>query len=201
VACPSSKLYSSSNLAQSYPEQPMSGSPDDLSKSLTSEAFAELSNAWRKIQHCLAQLDDEQLWNRPNGDLNSTANLLLHLRGNLTQWILSGLGGAPDVRTRPQEFSERGPIPRDELIAGVEATIESVKRVLESLDSAELLRRRRIQGFDVSGTQAIFETVAHFRGHSQEIVHMTRRLLGDSYRFDFTPQTPEQGAPQPGADA
>lgn len=173
----------------------MSNSADELARGVTSEAWAELSSAWRKIQHCLGQLDDEQLWNRPAGDLNSIANLLLHLRGNLTQWIISGLGGAPDVRNRPLEFTQRKPIPRAELIAGLESAIESARGVLESLDANELLRRRRIQGFDVSGIQALFETVAHFRGHSQEIVHMTRRLLGDRYEFDFVPQTPEQGAP------
>jgi uncharacterized damage-inducible protein DinB len=173
----------------------MSNSANELARSVTSEAFAELSSAWQKVQHCLAQLHDEQLWDRPAEGLNSIANLLLHLRGNLTQWIISGLGGAPDIRNRPLEFAEREPIPRTELIAGLESAIESARRVLESLDANELLRRRRIQGFEVSGIQALFETVAHFRGHSQEIVHMTRRLLGDRYQFNFVPQTPEQGAP------
>lgn len=179
----------------------MNNSASDLSTSVTTEAFAELWSAWLKIKHCLAQLDDEQLWNRPDDDSNSIANLLLHLRGNLTQWIISGFGRAPDTRDRPREFTERGPVPRDALIAGLEETIESAKRTLKSLDSAELVRRRRIQGFDVPGTQAIFETVAHFRGHTQEIVHMTRRLLRHSYKFDFIPQTPEQGSPQDGLDA
>lgn len=167
----------------------------DLSTLVAHEAFEELNNAWRKIEHCIGQLDNDQLWDRPDGKMNSVANLLLHLNGNVKQWLISGLGGTEDTRDRPLEFSQRERIPRDELLTQLDATLLKAKAVLVGTDAAELLRRRRIQGFDVSGLQAIFETVAHFRGHSQEIVHMTRRLIRDNYRFDFVPSTPEQGAP------
>lgn len=173
----------------------MEPSLSDLSSSISKEAFAELSNSWRKIEHCIGQLDDDQLWSRPTEDLNSIANVLLHLNGNLGQWIISGIGGAEDIRNRPLEFSQREPIPREQLVGNLRQTLDLVEQTLTGLAPAEWLRPRCIQGFDVTGLQALFETVAHFRGHSQEIVHMTRRLLGTAYKFDFVPQTSEQGAP------
>ncbi len=68
------------------------------------------------------------------------------------------------------------------------------KTALSEISAEELIQVRRIQGFDVTGIQAIFESVAHFRGHAQEIVHMTRCQLGDTFEFDFVPTTAEQGA-------
>ena len=58
----------------------------------------------------------------------------------------------------------------------------------------ELLEPRRIQGFETTGLAAIFDSVAHFKGHTQEIVHLTRMQLGDRYRFEWVPSTPEEGA-------
>ncbi len=79
------------------------------------------------------------------------------------------------------------------LVAGV---LSGAKAALAEASPADLLKCRRIQGFDVTGMQAIFESVAHFRGHTQEIVHVTRIQLGDDYEFAFVPKTPEQGAAQ-----
>src|SRR6266702_8297067 len=69
-----------------------------------------------KIERCLEVLTDEQIWWRANPQSNSIGNLILHLSGNVRQWIVSGLGGAADGRDRPAEFSEHGPIPKDELL-------------------------------------------------------------------------------------
>jgi hypothetical protein len=43
-------------------------------------------------------------------------------------------------------------------------------------------------------TAAIFDSISHFRGHTQEIIHMTREMLGEKYKFDFVPKGPEQEA-------
>jgi hypothetical protein len=121
--------------------------------------------------------------------------LILHLCGNLRQWIVAGVGGATDTRNRPAEFAERVSIPKEELLHGLDGIVEEAKRVLAGIDALQLVTVRRIQGFDVTGSAAIFDSVPHFRGHTQEIVHMTRFLLGDGYKFAWTPTTPEQGAP------
>ena len=134
------------------------------------------------------------MWWRSRPSLNSVGNLVLHLCGNLRQWIVAGLGGAADVRDRPAEFAERGPIPRDELLRRLEAVVDESRAVLARQTARQLLEARRIQGFDVTGLKAIFDSVPHFRGHTQEIVHLTRLQLGAAYQFAWTPATPEQGA-------
>src|SRR3954468_16609649 len=70
----------------------------------------------QKIEKCISQLDDKQIWWRPNNASNSIGNLMLHLAGNIRQWIISGIGGAPDSRVRQLEFDETGPMPREELL-------------------------------------------------------------------------------------
>ena len=168
----------------------------ELSVAVGHKAAQELDEAWAKIRHCVDQLDDGQLWWRPAESMNSIANLMLHLVGNVRQWIESGIGGVPDVRQRQQEFDDRNSATKEELVKQLEATVSRAKSILTQVAANELLRERRIQGFQVNGVHAIIGCVAHFRGHAQEIVHLTRSQLGDAYRFDFVPATVEQGAPK-----
>lgn len=168
---------------------------DELAAQVGKEAAHELADALSKIKHCVDQLEDAQIWSRPPAHLNSIGNLLLHLTGNLTQWIACGIGGAEGTRDRPAEFAEQGPIPKDDLIRRLEGAVANATIALERPKADDLLRIRRIQGFDVSGLAAIFHSVSHFRGHTQEIVHITRRIVGDEYRIQWQPETAEQGAP------
>jgi hypothetical protein len=168
---------------------------DELAAAVGAEAANELASAQERIEHCLGQLSDEQVWWRSRPTLNSIGNLILHLCGNVRQWIVAGLGGAPDARNRPAEFSERGPIPRDELLRRLGAVVDKARAELARQTARQLLESRQIQGFNVTGLQAIFSSVPHFRGHTQEIILMTRLQLGDAYKFAWAPATPEQGAP------
>jgi hypothetical protein len=167
---------------------------DELAAAVGTEAAQELTSALGKIKHCLGQLSDEQVWWRPAPGLNSIGNLVLHLGGNVRQWIVAGLGTTADVRDRPAEFAERGPIAREALLNSLEAVVAEAKEVLKRLTARQLLETCRIQGFEVTGLGAIFDSVPHFRGHTQEIVHLTRLQLGAAYQFAWTPATPEQGA-------
>jgi hypothetical protein len=150
-----------------------------------------------RIKHCLNQLDDPQVWWRPEEQMNSIANIILHLCGNLKQWIISGVGGASDTRNRALEFSERGPIAKADLVRRLDEVIGEVDRVLAGVTDEKLLKIRRIQSFEETILSAILETLSHFNGHTQEIIYITRLQLGDAYRFAWVPATPEQGAPSP----
>src|SRR5437660_316028 len=97
---------------------------DELATAVGTEAASELASALGKIKHCLGQLSDEQVWWRYHPSLNSIGNLILHLCGNVRQWIVAGLGGGADGRDRPAEFSERGSIPRDELLRRLESVVD-----------------------------------------------------------------------------
>jgi hypothetical protein len=167
---------------------------NELAAAVGAAAAQELDSAFSRIKHCLEQLNDEQVWQRPSESMNSIGNLILHLCGNLRQWIVSGFGGAPDARNRPAEFTERGPIPKAELMRKLEVVVEETTRILLNLDAQQLSKSCRIQGFDITGVAAIFDSIPHFRGHTQEIIHMTRHQLGAAYKFAWTPSTPEQGA-------
>ncbi len=103
---------------------------DSLAATVGDELAEELTKALGCIRHCLDQLNDDQVWWRPSEAMNSIGNLLLHLTGNVRQWVVSGLGAAADARNRPAEFAERERIPKAELLAQVEATVAEAKAVL-----------------------------------------------------------------------
>lgn len=148
----------------------------------------ELNAAFGRIRHCLDQLSDEQLWHRPDAELNAIGNLILHLSGNLRQFIVSGIGGAADTRDRPAEFAARGPTPgRAGLLGGFEVTLADCRATLEKLSTDDWLRPRTIHGEMQTALHAAVKSVAHCRGHTQEIIHMTRALLGAKYRFAGQP--------------
>ena len=170
-------------------------SADDVTRAVMSEANGVFDQCLGKIEHCLNQLTDDQIWWRPQPSLNSIGNLILHLSGNVRQWIVSGIGGAADVRNRPSEFSERGPLPKMDLLSQLTTVVNDAKSALDRANSEDMLSVRRIQGFDVTGWSALWHTVPHFNGHTQEIIGLTRQQLGDRYRFRWQPQTPEEGAP------
>ena len=164
-----------------------------VSTAYVDEAVHQLREGLRKIQHCLSQLDEQQMWWRPHEAQNSIANLMLHLGGNLRQWIISGVGRVPDVRNRLSEFAEHGPIPKRDLLEGLTETVDTAIRTLHERAADRLLELQRIQGFETTVLSAIFHSVSHFIGHVQEIISLSRQQLGSDYKFDFIPQTKEQG--------
>ena len=144
-----------------------------------------------KIEHCLAGLSDEQIWSRPNQASNSIGNLVLHLCGNARQWIVAGVGGAPDTRTRDAEFSQTQTIPKNELGALLRSTVAQVEAVLSTLDPDLLLEPRLIQGVQVNVLQAVFHVTEHFSMHTGQIVLLTKLLRNKDLGFyDFSTGVP-----------
>ncbi|HEX4055847.1 MAG TPA: DUF1572 family protein [Tepidisphaeraceae bacterium] len=169
----------------------------EICDAFVSAARHTLSEGMRKIEHCTEQLTDDQLWWRPRPEMNSIANLLLHLSGNLRQWIVAGVGNAEDIRNRPMEFADRSHRPKTEILDILAIVVSDADDDLACLTPEHLSSRRRIQGYDTTVLAAIADTVAHFRGHVQEIIHMTRQQLGEKYRFDFVPKGKEQESAGP----
>ena len=140
-----------------------------------------------KIERCLELLTDEQIWWRENPHSNSIGNLLLHLSGNVRQWIVCSLEGAPDARDRDSEFAQRGIIPRDELIARLKQTLGEADTTLANFDPDKLLERHVIQGLDVTALEAIFHVVEHFSMHTGQIILMAKMFAEvDLGFYDFT---------------
>jgi Protein of unknown function (DUF1572) len=172
----------------------MQHTSEQLAAAVSAAASQELTKALDRIKHCLGQLTDEQVWQREDESMNSIGNLILHLCGNVRQWILAGIGGEQDARQRPREFSERGPISKTELLRRLDEIVAQSHHALGKASAHDLLRQRTIQGFDVTGMEAIFDSIPHFKGHTQEIIHITRSLLGYAYKFAWVPSTPQEGA-------
>jgi uncharacterized damage-inducible protein DinB len=140
-----------------------------------------------RIIECLAQLSEEEIWWRPNAASNSVGNLLLHLCGNMRQWIISGLGGAADIRERDKEFAERGPIVRDALRDELQRTVKESCAVLARLKPGDLTRRYRIQQYDVTGYQAAAQVEEHVAYHLGQIIYVTKLKRGKDLGFTRLP--------------
>jgi hypothetical protein len=157
--------------------------PDNLSATIRHALTDELESAQSRIQHCIGQLTDEQVWWRPRLDMNSIGNLVLHLTGNIKQLIVSTVGGEPDNRDRPAEFASSNMLPKAVLLERLSNALDKAKAVISHATSDELCRIYRIRDWEWTGLQAIVRSVAHFRGHTQEIIHQTRTILGEQYQF------------------
>lgn len=144
-----------------------------------------------KIERCLELLTDEQIWWRANPQSNSIGNLLLHLSGNVRQWIVCGLGGATDKRDRDSEFAARNTIPRDKLMAGLKQTLSDADAALAKFDADKLLEKHLIQGCDTTAQAALFHVVEHFSMHTGQIIMMAKMFAEvDLGFYDFADTTP-----------
>ncbi len=167
--------------------------PLDLAPLLMREAERALvEHHLARIIRCLESLSEEDIWWRPNPASNSAGNLVLHLAGNVRQWIISGLGGKPDIRNRDREFEEQGPIPRRILAALLKREVKAACRVLDQLDAGDLLKRYSIQKFDLMGFEAVFHVVEHFAHHSGQIIYLTKLRRGEDLGFTRLPGEKKQ---------
>ncbi len=108
---------------------------------LLTETRRRLFNeSYPRLKKCLAQLSEEEIWHKPNANSNSVGNLVLHLCGNVRQWIISGLGGQADTRQRQKEFDERGPLPTAHLLELLEQLQRDVEAVLRQTEPNSLLQ-------------------------------------------------------------
>lgn len=167
---------------------------DALARAFLVEARQHLLGDYLpKLERCLERLTDEQVWWRAGEGSNSVGNLLLHLEGNARQWLVAGVGGAPDRRTRDREFGERAPLPSARLLEALRATLAEADAVLARLDPSALLERRHIQGRDVTVLGAVFHAVEHFSMHAGQIILLTKMLTGGDLAFyDFSDGTPRR---------
>ncbi len=136
-----------------------------------------------KIRLAVESMPADRLWWRPNESSNSAGNLLLHLTGNVRQWILSGVAGQPDVRKRNMEFAARGGATASGMLDGLDATLREVDEVLRALLPSELLERRSIQGRDTTVMEAVYHVVEHFAGHTGQIIWIAKMATPGTVRF------------------
>ena len=136
-----------------------------------------------RVETCLGRLSEEQIWARGKENENAAGNLVLHLCGNVNQWIVSTIGGRPDTRVREREFSARGGASKAELTERLRVTVEEALRVIGGLNANSLTPRHTIQGYDVSVLEAIYHVVEHFSMHTGQIIFITKLLTTEDLGF------------------
>lgn len=138
----------------------------------------KLNQLASRIGDCLGRLGEQQVWARSGENANAVGNLVLHLCGNVRQWIISGVGGKADIRVRDREFAARGDIRPAELKERLETTIAEAVAVLGSVSSQRLLERVTIQNYESTVLEAVLHVVEHFAEHTGQILFATKQLTG-----------------------
>lgn len=161
----------------------------DRQSSQLEQAFLDFSREkvneyWPRICRSLDSLTQEQIWWRPNEASNSIGNLLLHLNGNIRQWILAPLGGIANTRDRDAEFAERSELDAAMLRSKLDETLQEFNRIVSHLTPPDLLKTYTIQRYErVTALAAIYHVVEHFSMHCGQILYITKLLTGSDLGF------------------
>ena len=136
-----------------------------------------------RTAECVAKLNDEQIWRRSGEHENAVGNLVLHLSGNMRQWIIAGIGGQPDTRVRDREFAARGEMTARELMQRLEGTVTEAVVVLRAVTPDRLMETYQPQKYRVTIMEGIYHVVEHFAQHTGQILFATKLLTGQDLGF------------------
>ena len=142
-----------------------------------------LDHYWTRLRACVESLTDEQVWWRPNQASNSIGNLILHLNGNVRQWLVASFNRQDDLRDRPAEFASENGLTAFELLERLSATMSEAAAVLDRLAEADLVAHYEIQGYHVTGLEAVYQVVEHFGLHYGQIAYITKNVIGRDLGF------------------
>ena len=159
---------------------------------------SKLEQLTERICDCLDKLDRQQIWFRGTENENAVGNLVLHLCGNVRQWIGFGIGGRPDDRQRDLEFSRRSGVEADELKDRLRRTVAEAVAILKAVEPSQLLESRKIQKYEMPALEAIYHVVEHFSGHAGQIIFSTKQFTGRDLRYYAhlnSPQAPDRQTP------
>lgn len=138
---------------------------------------------WPRMKECVAPLTPEQVWWRPNEASNSIGNLLLHLEGNVRQWLVASFSRAEDSRNRPAEFAAKEGATAAELLHKLGAALDEAAALLDRLTAEELLAVYPIRGNHVRGLDAVYTVVEHFGLHYGQILYIVKLLSAKDLGF------------------
>ncbi len=156
---------------------------DTLAAEFIAVSRRTLQEQLQRIEACVDVLTTDQLWERRHETENAVGNLILHLRGNVQQWIVCGVGGRPDDRDRAAEFSARDHLADNQLLAPLRDTLAEADAVLQDLSVQDLMESRRIQERQLTTLHAIYHVVEHFSGHVGQIIWATKQATGRDLGF------------------
>jgi hypothetical protein len=160
-----------------------SAEPDVSSFFLEFSRWKLVDEYWPRLRTCVESLTEEQVWWRPNEASNSVGNLILHLNGNVRQWLVAPFNRSDDTRDRPSEFAERQVIAPAALLRKLGDTMQDASEVLSRLTEADLMSTFDIQGYSVTGLHAVCQVVEHFGVHQGQILYITKLVRGEDLGF------------------
>lgn len=151
----------------------MTSIPDQI----RSSCIKHLTEGRERLRKCLGMLSEAQVWQRANTNTASVGNLVLHLCGNVGQWINSTLGGEADHRTRDAEFSDIGSLDKSQLLARLDGTMTKATAIIAALPDADLTRTFNVQCYTETGVAIIIHVTEHFSYHVGQVTLHTKLLL------------------------
>jgi uncharacterized damage-inducible protein DinB len=171
------------NHMESHVEQIAGGDRSSVESVFLAYSIQRMEQMRGFIQACLGRLSEEHAWRKDNENCNAIGNLVLHLCGNVEQWMEHGIGGAADRRDRDAEFAAHGGYTLAELAERFNSTIDRAVAILKALPASRLLEIVSPQGSEVPVIEAIYRAVGHLQQHTGQIVMLTKQLTGQDLKF------------------
>ncbi len=146
-------------------------------------AIYRLEESTRMITIAFDQLSEEEVWFRPNAQSNSMGNLIVHLCGNITQYVISSLGEQPDMRERDAEFAITSGMNKETLLRNLNRTVAEAIAVIKNTSVDQWVEKRDVQGFNFSGIGVVLHAVEHYSYHTGQIAFFTKELRNSPLGF------------------
>ncbi len=156
---------------------------DKVISEFIENALYRLDQSTRMIAVAFMQLEEQEVWKRSNEASNSMGNLILHLCGNITQYVISSLGETEDIRERDIEFETQSGLNKAELLKKLNDTVNKAKKVIENATPKEWLKKRVVQGFNFSGIGIVMHAVEHYSYHTGQIAFWVKQLKNRDLGF------------------
>jgi uncharacterized damage-inducible protein DinB len=154
----------------------LGGMDTDVARLFLDCAARRLELHASRIADCLGRLTPDELWAREGEHENAIGNLVLHLCGNVRQWIGAGIAGEPDVRVRDREFSARDGPSGAELKDRLASVVAAALPVIRGLTPERLAEPLTVQAYRVTVLEGVYHVVDHFAQHTGQILFATKRL-------------------------
>ncbi len=154
-----------------------------ISKEFIEQSIYRMDENSHRIIKCVGELDEDEIWKSPNDHSNSIGNLILHLCGNIRQYIISALGETEDKRRREEEFSTKKGFTKTELLNQLTEIIKSSEQVIKEIGESQLTKIYSVQGFNLTSIGIIIHVTEHYSYHTGQIAFWTKQLKNKDLRF------------------
>lgn len=155
----------------------------NLAEEFIAQSIYRMEEKLTHFEKAMAQASEEDIWRRPNGSSNTIGNIIIHLCGNITQYIHSSLGEVPDIRQRDAEFAADGGKTKAELMSMLRQTVEKANQIMQNLDRSRLLEVRSVQAYEFSAIGIIIHVVEHFSYHAGQVAFWVKQLKDVDLQF------------------